>query len=163
MISRERVCKLLDYDPATGVFKWGSSRSCLKGGSVAGTFDVFGYRLIQVDRKIYRAHRLAWLMLYGEFPAEEIDHINGDRDDNRSSNLRSATRGQNTKNRRLDRDSKSGFKGVRKHANKWQARITADKKVHYLGLFASPQLAHAAYFDAAKRLHGEFASSGRQQ
>ena len=86
------------------------------------------------------------------------DHQNGLTLDNRRSNLRVASTFQNQQNRRVRRDSTSGFKGVTSFRNKWKAEISAHGKGYYLGLFATPELAHEAYKEAAARLHGEFAN-----
>ena len=88
-----------------------------------------------------------------------VDHINGDGLDNRRANLRLATSAGNAHNRRINKNNLSGFKGVRwnKAAQKWQAQIALGGKDHYLGLFDAPEAAHAAYVEAATRLHGDFA------
>lgn len=91
--------------------------------------------------------------------SEEVDHINGNTLDNRRGNLRLANRFQNAKNRRRDRDSSSGYKGVRFHkaSQKWDARITSDGRQIFLGVFDTPEAAHEAYCEAARMYHGEFA------
>jgi hypothetical protein len=106
-----------------------------------------------------RAHRLAWLLTYGEWPTSKIDHKNGDRADNRLSNLRLADDHQNAWNGRPHSDGKSGFKGVvylSKRNKPWQARIKFKGKGKSLGYFATAEEAHACYVDAANRLFGEF-------
>jgi hypothetical protein len=120
-----------------------------------------GYVYIEIDGKSYSAHRLAWFYVTGKIPQNQIDHINGKKADNRFENLREASNGQNRANTRSG--SKHGIKGVRrlpwmKDGTKcWQAQITHNKKVHYLGCFYTKEEAHSAYCDAAKRLHGSFA------
>lgn len=91
-----------------------------------------------------------------------VDHINGDTLDNRRENLRIATLSQNAMNRKIRRDSKSGFKGVKWHnkTKKWTATIAVDGKYHYLGYYNTPEEAHEAYCEKAKELHGEFANLG---
>jgi hypothetical protein len=105
------------------------------------------------------AHRLAWLWMIGEWPAEEIDHIDGNPLNNRWKNLRLATRGENQFNRGADYTNTSGYKGVTYHkqCRKWVARIGHKRKSYHLGLFETAKTAHAAYCEAAIRLHGEFA------
>lgn len=83
---------ILDYDPETGKFDWRNNRR------KAGCLDNFGYHRIQVLGKLYKAHRLAWLHYYGEWPEQDVDHVNGVRSDNRIANLRSATKGQQSQN-----------------------------------------------------------------
>ena len=94
----ERLRELLSYDPATGKFLWRVGRQCMRAGAVAGATEVQGYRVIKIDGKIYKAHRLAWLYVTGEWPPEEIDHKNTDPQDNVWSNLRLATHSQNQAN-----------------------------------------------------------------
>lgn len=95
----------------------------------------------------------------GEWPPDEIDHINGVRDDNRWVNLRIATRGQNLCNARRRSDNTSGYKGVCWDANKgkWLASITINRKNKFLGHYETPEAGHEAYFVAAREHFGEFA------
>lgn len=165
MITAELVRGLFDYDKTTGVmFRRGPlpSRSRAKLGVPAGWIDTRGYRIVNISGKNYQVHRLAWLYTYGEWPAGDLDHINGDPLDNRIANLRLATASQNQGNARLRRDNTSGFKGVTYNPDtqKWIAQIKCRGKQHQLGYFASPEEAHAAYINAAKRLYGEFARAG---
>jgi hypothetical protein len=90
MISRETVAQLLDYDPATGDFRWKVRRSGMKAGSIAGTLDSDGNRVIRINRRMYIAHRLAWLLVKGRWPKSPIQHRNCIKDDNRFANLREA-------------------------------------------------------------------------
>ena len=113
-----------------------------------------------VDRIVYRAHRLIWLMYHGQWPPQEIDHINGDRADNRIVNLRLATASQNRANSKVYKTNRCGFKGVaRTPYGRWVARIHFEK-TKYLGTFDTPEEAHAAYVRAAQAAHGIFARSG---
>ena len=95
----------------------------------------------------------------GAWPAAEIDHVNSDGFDNRWSNLREATRAQNTRNTRAHHNNRSGMKGVyfEKRIGRWYARIMVDRKQHNLGSYDTAELAHRAYCEAAERLHGAFA------
>lgn len=106
-------------------------------------------------RRILRLHR----MIMQPTPDQLVDHRNRDPLDNRRSNLRIATRSKNGMNRGAQANNTSGFKGVSLHAKtgRWRAYITVDKKTKHLGLFPTPELAHAAYVRAADELHGEFA------
>lgn len=156
-ISPERVRGLLDYDPETGIFRWKVNRRRARRGAVAGCLDkVYGYIRVMIDGKSHLAHRLAWIYQVGIFD-REIDHVNLKRDDNRISNLREADRSQNGSNARIRKNNKSGFKGVTKDRASWRAQITHRSKTIKLGSFQTPQEAHAAYCEAAHRLHGEFA------
>lgn len=151
---------LLDYDPNTGLFRWTAKRRWRTDlcGEVAGHFNK-RYVTIQFEGKQWAAHRLAWAYMHGELPTEDLDHINGDKHDNRIANLRPATRAQNCCNVRLRRNSKSGLKGVswKSDDGKWLAQIQFQGKSRFLGYFRTKEAAAAAYDRAARELHGEFA------
>ncbi len=156
----ERLKELLNYDPDTGVFTWRVWRGGrAEIGSKAGSIGATGYVYICVDQKSVVAQRLAWAMVHGELPTKHVDHINGDRADNRISNLRLAVRSQNNANSRLRKDSTSGFKGVSfsKKMNKWYGQIRVNGKLIYLGSYRTPEEAHVAYVAAAEKHFGEFA------
>jgi hypothetical protein len=159
MLTVERSRELLDYDPETGVFRWKCRRKRIEKGSTAGSIWKDGYCRVQIDRRSYAAHRLAWLHVYGYWPADQIDHINGVRDDNRFCNLRAATPRENVRNSKVHGDNKSGLKGVRRatSSRKWEAAIRINSTYVYLGRFDTAEDAHAAYCVAAIELHGKFA------
>lgn len=156
ILTAERVRELLSYDPESGVLSWRFSRSGISAGP-AGCASSIGYIYLTVDGTKQLAHRLAWLITHGEWPSEDIDHINGVRADNRLANLRAVPRYVNNENRRKVRaDNKvSGATGVtwHHHSRKWIARIHVRKKVHRLGLFDTVEEASAAYLEAKRRLH----------
>ncbi|WP_143004434.1 HNH endonuclease [Halomonas shengliensis] len=93
----------------------------------------------------------------GAGPSEQVDHINGDKLDNRRENLRICSHADNMKNRKTHRNNGSGFKGVYPDRNKWRAKITVNGKVHRLGTFETPAEAHGAYCRAAKEFHKDYA------
>lgn len=117
------------------------------------------YRRVFINGGYYAAHRILWAMEHGEYPSAEMDHINGDKEDNRLSNLRPATKSQNAANRHQPRRKHHvGLpRGVTLFGSRFQAQICVNRKVHYLGLFQTPQEAADAYTKAALELHGEFA------
>ncbi len=159
VLSHELLTQVLDYNPDTGIFIWKSPLSNrVKVGDVAGQLDTHGHRMISVNGIRYGAHRLAWFYFYKVWPKDEIDHENLLKDDNRISNLREATHQQNVYNVKKRRHNTTGFKGVTFHkaANKFMAQIRADGKYIYLGLFDTPEDAHAAYVVASKEHHGEY-------
>lgn len=139
----------LVYDPTTG-----------KLWRRAGCENANGYRQIWFDGKQHMEHRVAWFLFYGKWPDRQVDHINGDRSDNRISNLRLATNSENLCNRRKPRNNTSGYKGVSwiKRYGAWQATIRVKGKNKNLGLFATREGAADAYRQAALRYHGEFAN-----
>lgn len=150
MITPERLRERLHYDPETGIFRWRvrpHRRSRRRAGDVAGYLQPQGYISIRIDTVGYRAHRLAWLYVYGCWPKPEVDHINRDRSDNRLANLREATRTQNAWNTDAHASNTSGVRGVywHKRAGKWHAQIAAHGQMIYLGLFDSIEEAGAAY------------------
>jgi hypothetical protein len=154
-----RLRAVTSYDPATGIFRWRGLRQRPDlNGRIAGTHNQSGYWDVCFEGKLYKAHRLAWLYVHGEWPKRRLDHENGNTIDNRIDNLRLATHSQNIANSRLRRDSTSGFKGVSfyKAEQKWGAYINKNKKRYFLGLFPSPVAAHEAYVAAARRLHKSF-------
>jgi hypothetical protein len=122
----------------------------------AGTTNSNGYRVISLDGKTYRAHRLAYLWMLGSFPCMDIDHIDGIRYNNSWTNLREVSHLDNTQNRRSpNKNSKSGYIGVSPYARsgKWRAQIMIDGKSKALGHFSTPELAHSAYLAAKRELH----------
>ena len=157
--SAQRLTELFKYIPKTGEFIWRVPGPNRRG--IAGTTHVKGYRQIRIDGILYMAHRVAWMMTYGCWPAGQLDHINGDKADNRITNLREATNGQNKANTfKAQKNSISGIKGVHQwRSDRWTAQIRADGKRYYLGSFKTPEEARMAYADAAARYFGEFAQS----
>ena len=148
----------LHYDKSTGVFtrlaKAHSSNSIC--GKEAGFTDPAGYVRISVLGKQYKAHRLAWLYVTGEWPAEEIDHINGIRSDNRWGNLRDVSKRVNQQNRRCAREgTATGLLGVSRDlkSNTHVARITVDGQLKTIGHFKTAESAYAAYVDAKRIYH----------
>jgi hypothetical protein len=155
MLTAERLREALTYDSVTGVFTWIKPPSWrVKIGDVAGSLASIGYVYIKLDNYKYLAHRLAWFYVHGIWPVDQIDHINGDRANNKIINLRSVSRSVNLQNQRQARSHNStGFLGVSPHRKKFAARIGVDGKYTYLGSFNTPELAHAAYVDAKRALH----------
>lgn len=124
-------------------------------GSVAGTLDVSnGYRRVRVGGVRLKEHRVAFAMHHGHWPAGEVDHIDGDRQNNRPANLRDVSRAENGQNQRRPRKgSRSGLLGVIAHGNRWRAEIKSHGKTKNLGAFATPEEAHAAYLQAKREIH----------
>jgi hypothetical protein len=159
-----RIRETFDYDPDTGLFYYREqitdTRKRHRAGKQAGCLcKTNGYVIMTVDKQQFKAHRVAWLFMYGAWPAGLVDHINGNRADNRAINLRLATPTQNNINRGMAPTNTSGMKGASwsTTSQKWLAHISYGGKTHHLGFYATAQEAHAAYLGAAKILHGEFA------
>jgi hypothetical protein len=159
ILSDQRLRDLLQYDPETGVFTWVADTGRwgrIKAGTRAGSHNNDGYVAIQIGGKKYCAHRLAWYLMTGAWPTDEIDHINGIRADNSWVNLREASRSFNAQNqRRPTQYNQNGFLGVSfsKCRKKWQAAITTNGKTCWLGYFNTPEDAHASYLEAKREQH----------
>ncbi len=137
ILTQSRLKELLTYDPDTGIFVWILRAGRGGAGCIAGSVRPTGYRYIGIDRKNYRAHRLAWLYVYGKFPDNQIDHKNRKRDDNWIGNLRDVTTIENCKNQTMYKNNTSGIAGVRWHKGqkRWHAQIVVRQKNIYLGSF----------------------------
>ena len=157
-MNQQELKHLLYFDPGTGLFRWRRSpKNGMQPWDIAGKIDHQGYAVITIDGKGYMAHRLAWLYVYAELPAQ-IDHKNMVRSDNRIGNLRAADNAQNGMNKRMQSNNTSGFKGVtfHKRTGRFHAKIQANGQRKSLGYHVSAELAHKAYLKAAGELHGEF-------
>jgi hypothetical protein len=152
---------ILEYDPIVGTFTWKKSigpRS--KQGAIAGSINSNGYVTIKLGGRSYLSHRIAWLFITNEDPCDLfIDHVNGNKSDNRLINLRLCKHEENMRNSKRPMTNKSGYKGVSfdKERSKWSASISINNKTVKIGRFDTPELAHMAYCKAAAELHGEFA------
>lgn len=160
-LTHARLLEVLSYDRENGIFTWRIKLSPRgKVGTRAGTTGgKYGYRIIWIDGVSYQAGRVAWFYEHGRWPKADIDHTDGDRSNDRLSNLREATRSENNANRRLSKSNRSGFKGVSFNTREgmWRAAIAKDGKKYSLGSFKSPEEAHRAYCAKAETLHGKFA------
>ena len=154
MITRERVLELLDYDPETGIFRWRVDRKKVKAGQVAGTITDSGYVRVCLDGILYMAHRLVWFLETGDWPADQLDHRDRNKVNNRFSNLREATDAENRQNM-PPRSNKTGLIGAHKGSNsrRWTSSIKVQGKKHHLGYFDTPAEAAAAYVEAKKTYH----------
>jgi len=160
MLTQSRLKELLHYDEETGIFTRKTKIGRYKLGSISGAKHNKGYVQIMIDGENYLAHRLAWFYVYGEFPKNQIDHINRIKTDNRIENLRQATSSQNGANKNKQINNSTGYTGVTfdKNRSKWMARIWVNNKVIHLGRFSSPIEANSAYVEASKIHHKEFSN-----
>lgn len=137
--------QMLRYEPDTGLLFWTDVAHKSVRGKQAGTFNR-GYVVVMYKSKFYKAHRLAWLLTYGSWPKEMIDHIDGDPSNNKLNNLRDVNNHVNQCNRHKARaDSKSGLMGASPYRNKWRSQIKRNGIIKYLGIFNTAQEAHEAY------------------
>jgi hypothetical protein len=161
-----KIREFIDYNPETGAMTWKKVMSNrTKAGSPCGAnIDSKGYSRVCFDGKQYRAHRVAWAIFYGEEPVQQIDHINGNRTDNRIANLRIATNTENSRNCKISKNNTSGVTGVTYHgvANKWLAQITVNRKNVYLGIFANKEDAIKTRKHAESLYFGGFANNSAQ-
>jgi len=170
-ITVDRLCQLLDYDPATGEFRWryrqleefatqraGTTWNTRFAGKIAGAAHD-GYRVISINYRRYRAHRLAWMYVTSGWPVAEIDHIDCNPGNNRFNNLREATHAENIHNSRKRSNNTSGVKGVYwdKCNRKWCVQIRNRGTQKHIGLFDTIESAALAYAESAAKLHREFA------
>lgn len=175
-LTYDYVASRLDYNHTTGIFTWKlKSAECGEyfwrkwntqyGGKRAGSAlnirvreSRRTYWRIHLGKRDYLAHRLAWLLHYGEWPSDLIDHINGDSTDNRIANLRDCSHAENQANRAADRTNSTGYKGVSLHqCGRYYAQLKS-KGVHRLAVtYATAEEAARAYDKAAREVFGEFA------
>jgi hypothetical protein len=158
-LTAAEVRRLLHYESDSGTFFWRVDTRNTATGDMAGSRQSRGYWHIKINRRLYMAHRLAWLYVTGEWPIGHIEHVNGNRSDNRFANLRVATNSENAWNSRICVNNACGYKGVhyKKRLKKFVAQINVDGRVYHLGVFKTATEAHAAYCKAAKEYFGEFA------
>jgi len=162
MVSAEQEIKeALTYDPVTGRLFW-RVRTGARGypGQDAGYLcKHHGYMNVQVGGKGYKSHRVAWLLYYGHWPVGQIDHINGDRSDNRIVNLRDVTQSQNLYNKPPYSGATSLYKGVslRRSNNTWRAVIQKEGGQKSIGSFLCEKEAALAYNYEAEKLFGPYA------
>lgn len=148
-----RLHDLFIYDAHSGLLIRRVNRGKGKAGDVVGTRHSEGYLQVRVDGVWGYVHRIAYALMIGNYPEKEIDHVNGDRTNNKWCNLRAVSHAENMQNRPRAAHSTQPFKGVRQSPtkDKWVARIGVNKKEKYLGTFATAQAANAAYKKAAKQ------------
>lgn len=157
---KDYLLSILNYDQETGKIVWNRKRNPQWNGMEAGNEVDKGYRRIKINRRLYLAHRIAYLLAYGVDPGEfEVDHKDGNPRNNRPGNLRLALHGRNQSNGGPYKSNKLGLRGVywRASYKKFVAVIQCDKKRIQLGCFSNAEDAARAYDAAAIKLFGEFA------
>lgn len=153
-ITQARLKELLSYDPETGDFiNLSSGKGRKAKGAVVGSLSPSGYWTSMIDGKNYQHHRLVWLYVHGRFPPADVDHRDGNRANNRLSNLREATRSENCQNAALKRNNTTGQTGVWPVGRRWRARLTVAGTHYHLGYFTDKPDADAAYLHAKSEFH----------
>ena len=154
-LSQEKLKSIFEYDPVTGVMRWKESRSNMIKNSIAGSIHSSGYKVVTIESGSYKMHRIIWIMLFDNIPnGFYIDHINGNKIDNRLENLRLATNSQNQQNRPAPKNSSSGYRGVtwHKQMQQWMARIGHHGQRTTIGFFNTAEDAYEAYKKEAVKL-----------
>jgi hypothetical protein len=152
------ILKDLRYDPETGKFYRTADNGSWKAGEIRMVPSGRGYLSFRRAGKLYLAHRIAFLCMTGEWPPEQVDHINGVKTDNRWCNLRPATGSQNQANLAGGGIFPNGLHRSHAIAKPWRAQIRHGKRRIHLGYFATVEEANAAYRKAAEQLRGEWAA-----
>jgi hypothetical protein len=145
LISRDQLRDVLSYCPDSGEFSWIRSRSGQKAS--VGCIKA-GYLVIRLRGRVYRAHRLAWLYMHGQWPKNQIDHLDGNKLNNRLANLRDVTAAENSQNHCAV--------GVHKRGCRWRAIIGANRRQRALGTFDTREEARLAYLEARRMIHPGF-------
>lgn len=155
-VTQDRLKQVLHYDPATGIFTWLRTMGRQTAGEVAGTVREDGYIRLQIDGERRYASHWACLYMTGVLPPDEMDHEDRNRANNAWLNLRHATKSQNCANR--PQTSKSGDlpRGVTRRGKKFVSQMRSKGVTHYLGIYDTPDEAHAAYAARAIAEFGEF-------
>jgi hypothetical protein len=152
-ITAEYLRSIMDYDPLSGDL---IRKSGPRAGHVSGSVAKDGYKIIQIrlGRKVsFYAHRLAWLHVHGEWPSDQIDHIDGDRANNALANLRECSAAQNAQNRTAYRTNKTGLLGVSPSGCGFVAQLAVKGKLRVRGFAKTPEEAHAIYLEAKRKYH----------
>lgn len=173
MLSQKQAVELLDYNSATGIFVWKKRHGTEKyinswnaryaGREAFTNSDTKGYKTGSIFGKMVKAHRVAWLICYGEWPECQVDHIDGNTSNNRAENLRSVVNSENTKNCKLSSANTSGNTGIRYRPSrgKWEASIRVDGRNIFLGRHETKDGAIMARRDAEYK-YGFHINHGRR-
>lgn len=141
MITYEELIKYVDYDREKGQLIWkerdNPQFNAKYSGNPVGSKDSDGYLTTKIKAKTYKVHKLVWVFLYKKWADFEIDHIDGDKTNNRKHNLRDVSKSHNQKNASKRKDNTSGCTGVtwNKAVKKWQSSLSHKKKRIHLGYF----------------------------
>lgn len=150
--------ELLRYDSESGHLYWKTNLGRCQSSRPAGHLAKNGYWVIRINNTLYKSHRVIFAMVHKRWPKLYVDHVDGNRSNNRVCNLREATRSQNMHNVKLRCDNKTGVKGIAWEAdrNKYVAYVSIRGCIKFKKRFSSLESAISARRKAAKKLHGEF-------
>lgn len=165
MIIQSELKEILSYCPETGIFTWKVRRRGVRGNCVAGTANgPEGYIQIRINGRPYLAHRLAWLYVHGSWPADQIDHENHIRDDNRIVNLRAVSSIENSRNQTKPINNNSGVVGVNwnKKEETWKASLQVNGKRIHLGSYRNKGAARASR-ELAAYMYGYHENHGAEK
>jgi hypothetical protein len=157
MIDLTQIHKYFFYENGKLFWKCKKAHTTHKIGDEAGSTNIRGYKSVCINRKHYRIHKIIWFIHHGDWP-ETIDHIDGNPSNNRIENLRKVSQAQNSMNRKIAKNNKSGITGVYFCSTwkRWKAEIKFNTKKLNLGSFNSFEDAANARLTAEKKYHGEF-------
>jgi hypothetical protein len=155
VLTQKRLKELVSYNEETGIFTRIIKASSSKPGIVISKPMKSGYLRMHIDSILYYHHRLAWLYVYGNWPKLLIDHIDGDKSNNKIKNIREANFSENFQNISIVSNAASGLRGayLDKKSGKWQAKIMKNYKSISAGYYDTAELAHKAYLDAKRKHH----------
>lgn len=161
-LTQDELKELLEYNPDTGLWKWHTPKGNAKEGWFRGSRGTRDYRVIKIQGKSYKAHRLAFLFMEGALPPALVDHVDGNTANNRWNNLRHCCYSENNLNKRLYSTNSSGHKGVawREDSRKWQVRVSVAGRQRKFGCYKDLELAALVAEEAREKYHGEFANHG---
>jgi hypothetical protein len=136
-LSYEEVARLLEYDELTGLLYWRVNKGTARAGAVAGCVRSDAYRRVRINGVEFKAHRIIWLLVHRRWPADQLDHIDGNQTNNRIANLREVSSTENGRNQKLPRNNTSRVVGVTwyKPLAKWVAYITVNGRTIHLGYY----------------------------
>lgn len=157
-LTQAEALRLFIYDEETGILRNRINRKKSKAGEEAG-WSADGYRYVAANRLTYLAHRVIWLMVYGKWPADQLDHWDENKSNNRINNLREANNSKNHFNVGPRKTNTSGHKNVyfHKQSGKWQVKLTIDGKLRSRGLFVTIEEAVTVAKSLRHEHHGQFA------
>lgn len=161
-LTQEHLKTQLHYDPLTGALSWLVAKPGILAGTPINTISGDGlYKVVGLDYKTYKQHRLIWLYMTGVLPVQEVDHRDGDGTNNTWANLRLASSSENSMNQRKRTDNTSGVKGVSwdTQVSKWRVQIHKAGR-RYQSLHTTLEAAALAATNLRSKLHGEFVNHG---